>query len=310
METRKPEVVRAAAGETISRREFGAVTASGFAASLSRRPVHRSLGEGGSLGEGRFQSSSVTIGVQSYSFRDRSLADAIAGMQKVGLRSCELWQNHVEPLKIPREDLRRWRATVSLDHFHRIRDQFAKASIALSAYNISIKDDFSDQEIERAFDMTSALGAPLITSSSNLKTVDRIVPVAERRKILVGMHNHSRIDPNEFATTQNFIDAMAKSRYVATNLDIGHFTATNEDAVAFLKQHHARIVTLHLKDRKRDQGPNLEFGAGDSPIAEVLKLVSANRWPIPMNIEYEYKGGDSVDEVGKCLAYCRRVLGL
>ena len=51
-------------------------------------------------------------------------------------------------------------------------------------------------------------------------------------------------------------------------------------------------------------------GAGDSPVAEVLKVVSANRWPIPMNIEYEYKGGDSVDEVGKCLAYCRRVLNL
>lgn len=291
METGKPAVIRAAAGQAISRRDFGAVAASGLAASL-------------------WQSSTVTIGVQSYSFRDRPLADAIAGMQKLGLRSCELWQAHIEPRGIPREELRRWRETASLDTFHRVRDQFAKASIVLSAYNISIQDSFSDAEIERAFDMTAALGAPLITSSSNIKTVVRIAPVAERRKMLVGMHNHSRVDPNEFATAQSLAEAMQRNRYIATNLDVGHFTATNEDAVAFLKQHHERIVTLHLKDRKRDQGPNLEFGAGDSPIAEVLKLVSANRWPIPMNIEYEYKGGDSVDEVGKCLAYCRRVLNL
>ena len=59
--------------------------------------------------------------------------------------------------------------------------------------------------------MTAALGAPLITSSSNIKTVDRIAPVAERRKMLVGMHNHSRIDPNEFATAKSFTDAMRRA---------------------------------------------------------------------------------------------------
>ena len=291
METTEPRVVRAAAGEALTRREFGCVAAGSLLASQSR--------QGG-----------ATIGVQSYSFRDRPLADAIAAMNKLGLTSCELWQAHVEPRNTPREELRRWRETVPLDTFHRVRDQFARASIALSAYNISITDSFSDAELERAFDMTAALGAPVITSSSNIKTVERIAPVAERRKVTVAMHNHSRIDPNEFATAKSLTDAMAKNKFIATNLDIGHFTATNEDAVAFLKQHHARISTLHLKDRKRDQGPNVEFGAGDTPIVEVLKLVAGSGWPIPMNIEYEYKGGDTVDEVARCLAYCRRALGL
>jgi sugar phosphate isomerase/epimerase len=290
METLKPAILRAAAGQALSRREFVAVSAAGLVALR--------------------QDGGVTLGVQSYSFRDRPLADAIAGMQKLGLRSCELWQDHVEPRKVPRQELRRWRETITLDTFHRIREQFAKASITLSAYNISIKDDFSDAEIERAFDMTTALGAPLITSSSNTATTSRIAPVAERRKMLVGMHNHSRIDPNEFATAKSLTDAMARSRSIAVNLDIGHFTAANEDAVAFLKQHHGRIVTLHVKDRKRDQGANVEFGAGDTPIVAVLKLVRDSKWPIPLNIEYEYKGGDAVDEVGRCLAYCRRALNL
>ena len=290
METGEPSVVRATAGQAISRRQFASVTAAGLFV-LS-------------------QPANVAIGVQSYSFRDRSLDEAIAGMQKLGLRGCELWQSHIEPRQMPREELRRWRETVSFDTFHRVRDQFAKAKVALTAYNISIQDSFSDAEIERAFDMTTALGAPLITSSSNIATVARIAPEAERRKMLVAVHNHSRIDPNEFATAKSLTDAMSKSRWIAANLDIGHFTATNEDAVAFLTQHHDRIVSLHLKDRKRDQGPNVEFGAGDTPIIPVLKLISERHWPIPLNIEYEYKGGDSVDEVGKCLAYCRKALNL
>ena len=289
METTKPVELRPAAGTPLNRREFLAASAVGLLAIQRRHPV--------------------TLGVQSYSFRDRPLEPAIAGMQKLGLRSCELWQDHVEP-RGSREEKRKWRETVGLDHFHRVRDQFAKASIALSAYNISFRDDFSDAEIERGFEMAAALGAPLITSSSNVKTVARIAPVAARRQMLVGVHNHSRIDPNEFATAKSLTDALQSSPFIAVNLDIGHFTAANEDAVAFLQQHHARIVTLHLKDRKRDQGANVAFGEGDTPIVKVLSLLQQNGWPIPANIEYEYKGGDPLQEVGKCLDYCRRALGV
>jgi sugar phosphate isomerase/epimerase len=290
METEKLAHLHPAAGTPLTRRSFLAVSAVGLTALQRRHPV--------------------TIGVQSYSFRDRSLADAIAGMQKLGLQSCELWQDHVEPRGVSRDDRRKWRETVALDHFHRVRDQFAKANISLSAYNLSFRDDFSDAEIERGFEMAKALGAPVITASSNVKTTARIAPVATRHQMKVGVHNHSRIDPNEFATAKSLTDALQASPFIAVNLDIGHFTAANEDAVAFLQQHHARIVTLHLKDRKRDQGANVPFGEGDTPIVKVLNLLQQNGWPIPANIEYEYKGGDTVDEVGKCLAYCRKALNL
>ena len=290
METGKLAQLHPTTGAPVTRRSFLAASAAGLIALQRRHPV--------------------TIGVQSYSFRDRSLADAIAGMQKVGLQSCELWQSHVEPRGISRTEMRKWRETVGMDHFHGVRDQFAKAKIALSAYNISFRDDFSDAEIERGFEMAAALGAPVITASSNVTTTVRIAPVATRRRMTVGVHNHSRIDPNEFATTKSLTDALQAGPFIAVNLDIGHFTAANEDAVAFLQQHHDRIVTLHLKDRKRDQGDNVPFGQGDTPIAKVLSLLQQNGWPIPANIEYEYKGGDTVDEVGKCLAYCRKALNL
>ena len=98
------------------------------------------------------------------------------------------------------------------------------------------------------------------------------------------------------------------SSFFKTNLDIGHFTAANFDALDYLSKHHADIVTLHIKDRKRDQGDNLPFGQGDTPIKPVLQLLREKKLSIPANIEYEYKGEDAVAEVRKCFEYCKAAL--
>jgi sugar phosphate isomerase/epimerase len=256
----------------------------------------------------------VMIGAQSYSFRDRGLDDAIKAMQEIGLGYCELWSGHVEPTsrperKVPREELRMWRKTVSLDHFKQVREKFQKAGIVLYAYNYSFRDDFDEEETARGFEFAKALGVKALTASSNVSTAKKVDPYARKAKIPVGMHNHSRIVPNEFATPENFEEAMrGMSPYIAINLDIGHFTAANFDPVSFLEKHHKSIVTLHIKDRKKDQGANLPFGEGDTKIKEVLHLLRAKKYKIPAMIEYEYKGVETVSEVKKCFEYCKKML--
>ena len=287
----------------MTRREWHRIAGAGFVSALATPLRGRAI-------QTAHAYKGVTLGVQSYSFRDRPLDAALAGMTTIGLNSCELWQGHIEPRGVSREELRRWRETVPLDEFHGIAGKFRAAGITLSAYNISFQDTFSDLEISRGFEMAKALGAPCITSSSNIKTVARVAPMAARFGMKVGMHNHSRIDPNEFATPPNFVDAMKAGGHIVVNLDIGHFTAANFDAVEFLRRHHGSIVSLHIKDRKREQGPNTPFGEGDTPIGPVLRLLRDEKWTIPANIEYEYTGGDTVEEVRRCLAYCRRQLDL
>lgn len=286
----------------ITRREWLRLTGGGVALAAAL-PADAALpGQAASTYRG------VTLGVQSYSFRDRPIDAAIDAMQQIGLTTCELWQGHVEPRATSREEMRRWRETVALDEFRALKARCDRAKVTIAAYNISFRDDFSDAEIERGFEMTRALGANVITASSSTGVVPRVARAAARHDMLVGMHNHARIDPNEFATPESFTTAMAASPLIAVNLDIGHFTAANFDAVAFLQEHHARVVMLHLKDRRRDNGPNMPFGEGDTPIGPVLRLLRDRKWPIPANIEYEYKGGDTVEEVRRCLEFCRREL--
>ncbi len=285
-----------------SRREFGRVALASLPA------VH-------ALGKARLNSKvdGVLIGVQSYSFRDRPLDEAIKGIVEVGLSECELYQGHVEP-KVPNgkageEELRKWRLTTPLDVFRDVRRKFDDAGILLYAYNCSFRDDFTDEEIDRGFQMAKALGVKYITASSTLTAAKRVAPYAEKYKITVGMHGHSDLKhPNEFAKPESFEAALKMSKYFGINLDIGHFFAAGYDPVAFMDQHHDRIVTLHLKDRKRDQGENMPFGQGDTPVKQVLQDMKAKKYKFPANIEYEYKGGDTVEEVKKAYEFCRQAL--
>jgi sugar phosphate isomerase/epimerase len=259
----------------------------------------------------------VLIGAQSYSFRDRPTDDMIKAMVEVGLGSCELWQGgHVEPRQFPdstrprREALREWRLTKGVDECKKIREKFDNAGVDIYAFNYSFRDDYTDEEIDRGFQMAKALGVKVITSSAVLSVVKRIDPFAKKYKMRVGMHNHSNIKPNEFATPEDFAKAMeGSSEYICVNLDIGHFTAANFDAVDYLTKNHSRIVTLHIKDRKRNQGDTVPFGEGDAPIKQVLTLLRDKKWAIPANIEYEYTGKDAIEEMKKCLAYCKEALG-
>jgi len=284
---------------------------------LSRRDFHRlalaALPASLAIAKPNSKIHGVQIGAQSYSFRDRPLDEAIKGMLDVGLSECELWQGHVEPKEergvAGRDALKKWRTTVSMDVFKDVAKKFKDAGILLYAYNYSFRDEFSDEEIERGFDMAHALGVSRLTASSTVTCAKRVDPFAAKAKVFVGMHGHDSTKPNEFATPQSFEEAMkGSSKYIGINLDIGHFTAAGFDAVDYLKKQHEHIVTLHIKDRKKDHGANLPLGQGDTPIKEVLKTLEEHRWPIPANIEYEYKGGDTVEEVKKCYEYCKAAL--
>jgi sugar phosphate isomerase/epimerase len=297
----------------LTRREWHKLALGGAAAAAGILPGAARRAAAATQAESRF--AGVLIGLQSYSFRDLSLDDGIAAMQQLGITSCELWEGHVEPAELRRlenrERLRRWRTIIPLDYFEEIRWQFEDAGIEINSYNLSFKDHFSDAEIHRGFEMAQMLGAPAITASAHMNSVPRIARYADRYGMPVAMHNHSRVDPNEFSSPADFARAieMGGRAPIAVNLDIGHMVAANHDPIAYLKANYQRIVTLHLKDRERNDGPDTPWGEGDTPIRETLLLLRDEGWDIPANIEYEYPGDDTVTEIGRCLDYCKDVLG-
>ena len=302
----------------INRRKFGQIALAGMGATLlpsCERVAQIDTPVAPPMINSTFRG--VTIGAQSYSFRTLPLEEAIQGYASAKIGLCELYSGHLQPKNLVaaesaaarREQQRTWNETASLDEMEAGGNKFRGVGGEIYAFMYSFREDFSEIEIEHGFEMAKALGAKVITASSNVSTAKRIDPYAKKHKMRVGMHNHSRIVENEFATPADFDNARrGMSEYIAINLDIGHFTAANFDAVDYIDKHHDDILTLHVKDRKKDQGENVPFGQGDTPIKEVLALLRDKQYKIPANIEYEYEGEDALVEVKKCFEYCKRAL--
>ena len=209
-----------------------------------------------------------------------------------------------------REDLRQWRLTTPVDHFKAIRKKFDDAGIRLYAYTMNYSADFTGEEIDKTFEQAKGLGVSVIASSTQISMAPRLLPAAEKHKIYLAFHGHDNDgNPDEFSTPATFQKVLDMSKWARVNLDIGHFTAANGDAVAYIQEHHERITHLHVKDRKKNHGANLPFGEGDTPIKETLLLLKAKKYPIPAFVEYEYRGtGTSVEEVTKCMDYMKKAL--
>lgn len=285
----------------------------------------------------------VQLGAITYSFNRIAAPDPeaiVRAYTEIGLGEAELMSNHCEALagapampmfprtgpgrqqftpeqqeerKVAQEKLSHWRLSTNAGTWKAVTKKFNDAGVEVALLCYNMQDAMKDDDIEYGFTMAEALGVKGITTSTTLTMAKRIAPLAEKHKLTVGYHGHDATnDPNQTATLESYDTLMSYGKYNAINLDIGHFTAAGYDAVAFIKQHHAKITNLHLKDRKKDHGPNVAvWGTGDTPMKEVLQLLKKEKYGFPANMELEYpipEGSNIVAEAKKCFAYVKSCL--
>ena len=94
--------------------------------------------------------------------------------------------------------------------------------------------------------------------------------------MVLGYHGHDATnDPNQTATLESYDTLMAYGKYNGVNLDIGHFTAANYDAVAFIKEHHAKNMAFSAKActvaaQMKKMKEQAAQGGGSGPQAQPL----------------------------------------
>lgn len=299
----------------------------GFAASASKKPNSNFGG--------------VQIGSITYSWRSMpsTAKDIVKYCVDAGISSIELMGNVVEefagiPQVPPRpakgtqmsdsekaqyqkkvdkakEEQRKWRLSLSMNRYKDLRKMFNDAGINIHIVKFS-PANWSDEEIDYAFKAAKVMGAKGVTNEIGEEACKRLGKFAEKHNMYAIFHNHTQPgDPNF-----SFDEFLAYSPNNMLNFDAGHYWgATGKHPNGIIERLHDRIFSIHLKDKTGKNGnppnTNMPWGKGDTPIADMLKLVQKNKWPIVFDIELEYpvpEGSDAEEEVKKCVQYCKNIL--
>ncbi|MHB8900426.1 MAG: sugar phosphate isomerase/epimerase family protein [Thermoguttaceae bacterium] len=297
----------------VSRRTFLGATAALAASSALPRLA---LGAGAEKPSSKF--GGVQIGVITYSYRSMpgTAEDLLKYILECGISSVELMGDPAEQYagapaatKKDKKALVDWRLSASMDRFEALRKMYNEAGVAIHIVKFGNIGDagMSDGEIDYYFKVAKALGARGITRELSEEAAVRLGPIADKHQIMIGFHNHTQMKPDTYDG-----DLLSHGKYLGINFDIGHYLAgTNEPPLHIIEKFRDRILSLHLKDRKRDNGPNMPFGQGETPIGKVLQYLKRNQLTFPADIELEYpvpEGSDAVKEVAKCVRFCKEAL--
>ena len=204
-----------------------------------------------------------------------------------------------------------WRNTADMKKFEQLGKMYKDAGVSIYAFKPNaFGANNTEAEVVYGMRAAKALGASHVTLEhpSNDNQTLRLGKMGEQEGMAVGYHGHEQ-------ETFTFWDtALAQSPKNGLNLDAGHYIAAgHSDLISLIEKQHARILSMHTKDRQTPGNGkgNLAWGTGDTPIVELLQLMKKNKYKFPATIELEYQvpqGSDPVKEVQKCLEYCRKAL--
>jgi sugar phosphate isomerase/epimerase len=309
-----------------TRREFGKLAMAGipslsalspgaFASGAARAAVPPSAN--------RSYINGVQFGLQPFCYHDLPMntdnrATLIQRMVQNGLGMVELHATWVEPrfngpgvsAQDARDKLRNWRLNPPAGYYQSVKKEFDDAGITIFTYYVGFNDSNTDAEIDATFEGAKALGAKGVVGSYGQAVAQRLVPFPGKHGMFAGLHNHDNLsDPDAFSTEATFVKGLAMSPDFKATLDVRHFTAGNGDCLGFLEKHHERMSSIHLGDRRKNNGRSTPFGQGDAPIIEILRMIRDNQWPIVALLEFEHGTLLSgVEEVQICFDYCKRAV--
>ncbi len=237
------------------------------------------------------------LGVQAWTFRDRTAFEAIDTASKLGLKYIELYPG--QALSPEQKDLK-----VGADMTDEQRVALLKklATARVKAVSFGVVEFGKDEkEARKVFEFARQMGLENISCEPAPDACELVDKLCNEFGINAAIHNHPK--PSRYWNPDTVLEAVkGRSKRIGSCSDTGHWPRSGLVPVECLKKLEGRIIELHFKDIADDKDKPWGTGKGDAQ--GMLAELKRQGFHGLFSLEYEDGEGTLLEEnARRCIAF-------
>ena len=249
------------------------------------------------------ESIGFRLGVQAWTFRDRTAFEAIDATRILGVKYIELYPG--QSLS-PDDKSALVGPALSSDQRDKLKAKLAASGVR--AVNFGVVNFTADAAAaRRVFEFGRDLGLETITCEpADVASWDIVERLAGEFRINAACHNHPK--PSHYWNPDTVLEAIKgrgegrTSGRVGCCADTGHWPRSGLMPVDCLKKYEGHIICLHFKDITN--GEDRPWGTGDGDAAGMLRELHRQHFKGVISIEYETGTGKELEQnAARCVAF-------
>lgn len=239
------------------------------------------------------------LGVQAWTFRDRSACEAIETAAKLGLEYIELYPGQQ---LAPDDKEAKVGVDMSEAQFAKLVAQLASSHVKAVSFGV-VGFDTDEAAARKVFAFAKRLGLENISCEPEPDAYELVDKLCNEYGINAAIHNHPK--PSRYWNPQTVLEAVqGRSKRMGSCSDTGHWPRSGLVPVECLKKLEGRIVELHFKDIT--DGVDQPWGTGKGDARGMLRELARQGFRGLLCVEYEDGEGAPLEaNVARCIAFFR-----
>jgi sugar phosphate isomerase/epimerase len=180
------------------------------------------------------------IGIQMWTFRMFSFADALNKADSAGVKNIEAFFGQ----KLGGDMKGNFGTEMSADTRAKLKQLLQSKGLQIVAMGVISPKDSTEWRM--AFDLAKEFGLSYITAEPNKKHWDMVDKMAGEYGIKIAIHDHPK--PNPYSSPDSVLKAVQGHPNIGACADVGHWARNGLNPAECLKKLEGHVYGVHLKD--------------------------------------------------------------